>query len=89
MHFLMLSCLHATELIEKQFVGRLSWIQKLQLRIHTRACQICNNYQEQSIIIHEALLKQANNSDLEKENAVKPGELAEFKQQVILQLEKY
>jgi len=88
MQFILLSCLRATELIEKQFIGKLSWIQKLQLRLHTSACQICSHYEEQSSIIHHTLLKHIKSSNQTDENGLKPVELEQLKQKIILHLEE-
>ncbi len=60
MHILFLSCLKATELLEKKLHFKLSIKEKLQLRIHKSMCEACGNYQKQSILIEKAIAKQEN-----------------------------
>ncbi len=88
MHLLMLSCLQATKLIEKQFIAKLSWVQKFQLRLHTSACNACSNYQKQSRIIHSTLLEQARNGIPGNGSSIDPVEIANLKQEIILHLEE-
>lgn len=57
MHTLMLSCLKATELIEKQFVVKLSTSEKIRLAMHKSMCAACKNYEKQSQFIDKALSK--------------------------------
>ena len=51
MHILLLSCLKATELIEKRFYFKLSFKERLQLKLHKTMCDACTNYEKQSKII--------------------------------------
>lgn len=51
MHFLFLSCLKATELIEKRFHFKLSFTEKIQLELHKMMCDACKTYEKQSEII--------------------------------------
>jgi hypothetical protein len=55
MHLLLLSCLKATELIEKKFHFELSVKEKLQLKIHTMMCEACSKYEKQSIFLEKAI----------------------------------
>ncbi len=55
MHILFLSCLKATELIEKKFRFRLSFREKLQLKMHKSMCDACTRYEKQSILIEKGL----------------------------------
>ena len=55
MHFLFLSCLKATELIEKKFHFKLSLTEKIQLEMHKMMCNACKTYEKQSGIIEEGL----------------------------------
>ena len=59
MHLAILSCKKATFLIEKSQVRRLSFLQRLQLKMHLKICDGCFNYQRQSRLI-EGLLKSAH-----------------------------
>ncbi len=55
MHMLFLSCLKATELIEKKLHFKLSVREKLQLRMHKMMCNACSNYEKQSIFIEKGI----------------------------------
>lgn len=55
MHLLFLSCFKATELIEKKFHFKLSFKEKIQLKLHKMMCDACNNYEKQSEVIEEGL----------------------------------
>lgn len=55
MHILFLSCLKATELIEKKLNFKLSFTEKLQLRMHKSMCDACTRYEKQSLIIDKGL----------------------------------
>jgi len=57
MHFLFLSCLKATELIEKKLHIQLSFKEKLRLKMHKSMCNACRRYDKQSKIMDEALKK--------------------------------
>lgn len=55
MHILMLSCLKATELIEKRFHVRLSYKERIQLRMHTLMCDKCARYEKQSEFLEKGI----------------------------------
>lgn len=55
MHFLFLSCLKATELIEKKFHLQLSFKEKIQLELHKMMCDACKTYEKQSEIIEKGI----------------------------------
>jgi hypothetical protein len=55
MHILLLSCLRATELIEKKLHFKLSVQEKLQLRMHKMMCSACSNYEKQSVFIEKGI----------------------------------
>jgi hypothetical protein len=55
MHFLFLSCLKATELIEKKLQFSLSFKEKLQLKVHKMMCDACTNYEKQSLLIEKGI----------------------------------
>lgn len=55
MHYLFLSCLKATELIEKRFHFKLSFSEKIQLEMHKLMCNACKSYEKQSAIIEEGI----------------------------------
>ncbi len=57
MHILFLSCLKATELIEKKLYFKLSMREKMQLKMHKMMCDACTNYEKQSILMDHAIHK--------------------------------
>jgi hypothetical protein len=54
----LLSCHRASKLIEKNQLGRLSYKEEVQLKIHKMMCEACRNYEKQSIFIGKILEKQ-------------------------------
>ncbi|MDZ7738089.1 MAG: hypothetical protein U5K32_03270 [Bacteroidales bacterium] len=48
LNILFLSCYKATELIEKKLNFRLSFKEKIQLKIHKSMCDACSLYEKQS-----------------------------------------
>lgn len=65
MHFLFLSCLKATELIEKKFHFKLSFTERIQLELHKMMCDACKTYEKQSWIIEEGLKGHQNSHSQE------------------------
>ncbi len=57
MQYLFLSCFKATELIEKKLHIKLSFKEKIRLKMHKSMCSACRMYDKQSIIMDEALKK--------------------------------
>jgi len=70
MHLLFLSCLRASELIEKDLHFKLVLIEKLQLRLHKTMCHTCNRYGKHSILIEKGIRdlqrKEATSVDFKK-----------------------
>lgn len=58
MNILILSCLKATELIEKKLHFKLSYKEKLQLKVHKMMCDACRLYEKQSALLEKAIEKQ-------------------------------
>lgn len=56
MHLLFLSCLKATELIEKKLRFKLSLSERIRLAMHKSMCDACSNYQKQSEFLDDALM---------------------------------
>lgn len=55
MGLLSISCKKATYLSSKKEEGKLSWIEKIQLRSHMAICSLCRLFEQQSqIIAHHA-----------------------------------
>jgi hypothetical protein len=57
MRFLLLSCLKATELIEKKLYTKLSISEKIRLSLHKSMCNACRRYENQSKLIDSAIEK--------------------------------
>ena len=57
MHILFLSCLKATELIEKKISFKLSRKEKIQIKAHKMMCSACTNYEKHSLLIEKGLEK--------------------------------
>ncbi|MBY0346928.1 MAG: hypothetical protein K2W79_01605 [Hydrotalea flava] len=53
MRSLMISCLKATELIEKKSLMPLLWIEKIKLKVHLSLCDLCVHYEHQSKVIDD------------------------------------
>ena len=64
MHLLFLSCLKASELIEKDFHIKLGFKERLQLKLHKTMCSTCNRYSKQSATIEKGI------RDLQKTEAI-------------------
>jgi hypothetical protein len=76
MHKMFLSCLKATELIEKKFQIKLSFKEKMQLEIHTMMCGACSNYQKHSEFMEKGLQK-IQTKDIKQE------EISELKKSIL------
>lgn len=55
---LFLSCLKATELIEKQMQFKLSVTERMQLKLHKSMCKACQVYEKQSNFIEKGISMQ-------------------------------
>ena len=55
MHTLFLSCLKATEMIEKKLHFKLSSKEKGQLRMHKMMCTACSLYEKQSALLDKGI----------------------------------
>ena len=55
MHILFLSCLKATELIEKKFHFKLSIKERLQLKMHKMMCEACTKYEKHSTLLEKGI----------------------------------
>lgn len=58
MNTLTLSCLKATELMDKYPPVKLSIREKVMLKVHKSMCDACTNYEKQSKFLNELLSKQ-------------------------------
>ena len=57
---LMLSCKKAAELTDKAQFVRLGPIDKIKLRMHLKACALCNAYSKHSLLMDQAIDKLVN-----------------------------
>ena len=55
MNFVMLSCKENTELIEKNAVVPLSFVEKIKHKLHNSVCSVCRSYEKQSELIDKAI----------------------------------
>lgn len=70
-HFFFLSCLKATELIEKKLYVKLSIKEYIKLTLHKSMCNACRLYEKQSRLIDNVLKEQIHENlelkvDIEK-----------------------
>ena len=77
MNLLILSCKKATELIEKRSVVKLSFKEKVQLRMHKSMCDVCTAYEEQSRKIDELLHKHIHDASIDNTAILTNGALKE------------
>jgi predicted anti-sigma-YlaC factor YlaD len=66
MNKLMLSCLKASELIEKKLNSKLSTKEKIQLSLHTSMCDACRAWEKQSTDLDHTLnehISESNRTD--------------------------
>ena len=83
MQFLFLSCLKATELIEKKLHLTLSFKEKLQLKVHKMMCDACTHYEKQSIIIENGIANLHNIKEIDRAE-----DLDELKKTILEKLPK-
>lgn len=53
-----LSCLKATELMEKKLHFEVSFKEKLQLKVHKMMCSACTSYEKQNLFIEKSIENQ-------------------------------
>lgn len=75
---LIISCKKATELIEKKQLGTISWIERLQLKIHKGACYVCKVYEQQSRLVGRWLSHSKNNIPKDDNQSLKDRILKEL-----------
>jgi hypothetical protein len=60
---LMLSCIKATEMVEKRSFSELSCSENMQLKFHTMMCSACRSYQNQSQLL-DKIIRQTIHEDM-------------------------
>jgi len=68
MHTLFLSCLKASELIDKKIHIKLSFIENMQLKVHNMLCKPCKIYEQQSIMIEHGIEQQLRKEKMDAQN---------------------
>jgi hypothetical protein len=81
MNKMFLSCLKATELIEKKLHFKLSLSEKIRLKMHKAMCDACTMYEKQSNILDKALGSSVPKDEIEID-------LNDFKKEIIAKIEK-
>lgn len=81
MQVLFLSCLRASELIEKDLHLRLGLLEQLQLKLHKTMCNTCNRYSKHSFLIEKAI------HDLQRKEAMSV-DFKELEKRIILNIKK-
>ncbi len=64
MNILFLSCFKATELVEKKLQVKLSFTEKLQLKLHLMMCDACSKYEKQSLILEKGIKTMKPSEDI-------------------------
>lgn len=77
MKWLMLSCLKATELIDKKLLMPISFKEKIQLNLHKSICDACTAYEKQSKKIDEILQKNLHVNHADQVETIKNESLKE------------
>lgn len=67
MHILFLSCLKATELMEKKLHFEVSFKDKLQLKVHKMMCSACTNYEKQNLLIEKSIANLDRLTEIDKD----------------------
>ena len=82
MNKLFLSCLKATELIEKKRYFKLTALENLQLKLHKMMCSACTLYEKQSILIEKGI------SNMQKKKPISI-DLEKLKKRISVNIEKF
>jgi len=88
MNFLFLSCIKASELIEKKLDYKLNAKEKIQLFLHTKMCDVCNSYQKQSEQLDLTLRKHITSYQEDKKDP-KPELTEDFKKSMVEKLKDH
>ena len=81
MNKMFLSCLKATELIEKKLLFKLSLPEKIRLTIHKMMCEACTLYEKQTRFLDKAMDRHPNKDELSVD-------LSNFKKDLIRKIEE-
>ncbi len=80
----MLSCIKATELVEKKSLVTLSLMDSVKLKLHMSMCKACRLYMQQSLLVN----KFANKARNSVANSVNQEELNEFNERILRSVKK-
>jgi len=78
-HLFFLSCLKASELIEREMHLKLNIKEKLQLKTHKLVCNKCKQYSKQSLLIEQCI------RDLKSKKALSL-DFKKLEQQIIIKM---
>lgn len=59
-----LRCIKATELVEKEKVVSITWIEKLKLKFHLSVCKACQAYKTNSDLMDDFFEKENSSSNV-------------------------
>jgi hypothetical protein len=79
-NILFLSCLKASELVEKNIHFKLSFTEKMQLKLHKSMCEACRIYEKQSSFIEKGI-------SMQKPGQVDPANVEQLKVKIRKMLE--
>ena len=79
---LFISCLKASELIEKKIELKLNFIEKIQLKMHKMVCEACTRYEKQSLYIDKSFKSLAGKTEINTD-------LKQLKSQIANKLEQH
>lgn len=80
-HYFFLTCLKATEFVEKKLYYKLSWKEKIQLKVHLRVCKTCSKYEKQSSLLDKMMAAPSRTT-------ISSEEMLMLKQQIAQKLEQ-
>ncbi len=78
MGLLSLTCNKATEMVEKEKVTKITWVEKIKLKLHLSVCKVCQSYKTNSDLMDSFFEKENIN-----QNNVKLTENKELKDAII------
>ena len=81
MNILFLSCLRATEMIEKRLHFKLSFTEGMQLKFHKMMCDACRRYENQNLFLEKSMMNK-------KESTVTDKDVVDLKKLIIQKLDK-
>jgi len=81
---ILLSCLKATLLVEKDQISGLNPAERIQLKVHLSLCDGCRDYKDQSIFIGKSIRQKIESGDVNIQ--ISKEELERIKGQILSKL---